>query len=165
MPYEWVPPKSPNIQAELHAWPYRSLPRKGFVVFIAASVAIIAIPMSAIIGTAVLWAVLPFFILVIAGVWWAIERSYRDGAILEILTIAQDQITLHHHAPGKPPQDWQANPYWVRPELHRSGSKIEKYLTLSGGPRVVELGAFLTPDEREQIYYDLNDRLAQLYET
>ncbi|PIE11181.1 MAG: hypothetical protein CSA72_03395 [Rhodobacterales bacterium] len=165
MPYEWIAPATsrhaPRPVAELHAWPYRSLPRRGFVWFIIASVAIVMIPLSPMIGTVVLWAVLPFFVLTIWAVWAAIERSYRDGAILEELVIWEDRVSLHHHDPRRGSFDWEANPHWMRAELHRD-QKIEDYLTLKGGPREVELGAFLTPKERKQLFEELNLRLGDL---
>lgn len=163
MPYEWIAPAAgPDAPViELHAWPYRSLPRKGFVWFIALSVGIVMIPLSALIGTVVLWGVLPFLALVIGGVWLALERSYRDGAVIEELRLWPDRMTLHHHDPRRGSFDWQANPHWVRTELHRD-QKIANYLTLHGGPREVELGAFLTPEERQQVFYDLNEQLGLL---
>lgn len=162
MPYEWIDPAqsrhSPKPLAELHAWPYRSLPRRGFVAFILASVAIVMIPLSALIGTVVLWGVLPFLILVIGGIWIALERSYSDGTILEELQIWEKQILLSHHDPRQGTRSWEANPHWVRATLHRD-QKIENYLTLQGGSREVELGRFLTATERQALYYDLNEKL------
>lgn len=159
MPYEWVDDTS--AAAELHAWPYRSLPRRGFVGFILASVGIAAIPLSAIVGTVVLWCVLPFFVLTFWALWHAIDRSYRDGEILETLRLWPERMTLSHET-RKCRRDWEANPHWVRPELHRGEQPVENYLTLRGGPRDVELGAFLTPDERKAIYEELNLKMAEL---
>ena len=42
------------------------------------------------------------------------------------------------------------------------GGPVEAYLTLSGSGREVELGAFLTPDERRALDIDLRSRLAAL---
>ena len=44
---------------------------------------------------------------------------------------------------------WHANPFWVRPRL-REDAHVEKYLTLEGDGREIELGAFLSPWERER---------------
>ena len=44
---------------------------------------------------------------------------------------------------------WEANPYWVRLRSH--SEPLPEYLTLTGGPREVELGAFMTPEERRRL--------------
>lgn len=147
MPYEWLP-ASPEAPARLHLWPYRSLPRRGFVGFIAATCALILVPMLSVIGSPVLWGLLPFFILAVGGIWFALSKSYRDGEIVEDLTFRPDRLTLTRHGPRGARQAWEANPYWVRLTLHASGGPVPNYLTLKGDGREVELGAFLSEEER-----------------
>lgn len=165
MPHEWIQPAqsrhSPPPVAELHAWPYRSLPRRGFVWFILASVGLVSIPVSALIGTPTLWVVLAFVVLAIWAVWTAIERSYRDGEILEELVIWPDRVTLRQTRRRRVTEPWQVNPHWLRVTRHHD-HKIQDYLTLQGGPREVELGAFLTPSERRDIHRRLTTILADL---
>lgn len=153
MPHHWLPPS--GDEQRLHLWPYRSLPRRGMVWFIGGTAALIAVPLLAVLGSPVLWGLLPFLLAAIAGVWCALERSYRDGEILEDLTLTPDRITLTRHGPRGQRQDWEANPYWVTPRLHATGGPVPQYLTLSGGPREVELGAFLTAEERQALQADL----------
>lgn len=158
MPYEWLPPDGPRTR--LHLWPYRSLPRSGFVWFIGMTSALIALPLLVLIGSAVLWGLLPFLLLTIAGIWWALDRSYRDGEIIEDLILTPTEITLTRHGPRGRRQDWQANTHWVRAVLHPKSGPVPNYLTLQGGPREVELGAFLTPDERARLLTELHTALA-----
>ena len=66
---------------------------------------------------------------------------------------------LTRHGPGKRLQSWEANPYWVRVTRHVRGGPVPHYLTLSGGPREVEIGAFLTPEERLQLEGELRAHL------
>jgi len=160
MPYHWLPPDGRTKR--LHLWPYRSLPRRGMVWFIGITAALIALPLPVLIGSPILWGLLPFLLAAIAGIWGALERSYRDGEILEDLTLTPDRITLTRHGPRRARQDWEANPYWVKPELHPTGGPVKHYLTLTGGPRVVELGAFLTEDERKALHDELRTRLSDL---
>ncbi|MBD3803289.1 hypothetical protein BMI90_02390 [Thioclava sp. L04-15] len=171
MPYRWtdaeghaVPsPASDSTTAadQLHLWPYRSLPRKGFVFFIVATVAMISLPLFAVLGRVELWWLLPFIALAVAGVWWAISHSYRTGEVLEVLSFRGPELHLIRHDPGKRPRDWEANPHWVRVEMHPSGGPVPDYLTLRGGTREVEIGAFLTPEERRQLHRELQLRLDQ----
>lgn len=166
MPYEWIKaaptPDSPPPVARLHLWPYRSLPRRGFVWFIGATAALLAMPLLAVIGSPVLWGLLPFLVLAIAGIWWALSRSYRDGGILEDLTIFADQITLTRQTPYRPAQRWEANPYWVTAHIHATGGPVPQYLTLRGNNREVELGAFLTESERLALLPELQTVLSSL---
>lgn len=151
--------------APLHAitlWPHRSLPRTGFVWFIGVTAAIIALPLIALVGTPALWGLLPFLLLAIAAIWWALQRSYHDGDIREHLAIWPDRMTLEREGPRGKRAAWNANPYWVTPVLHASGGPVPNYVTLRGGDREVELGAFLSEPERVTLFGDLSNMLRQI---
>lgn len=159
MPYEWQP--GDPAGERLHLWPYRSLGRRGFVGFVGLTAAFIALPLVALIGTAVLWGLLPFLALTVWGLWAALQRSFRDAEIIEDLVIGPDQVRLTRHGPRGQRQDWQANRHWLRIERHATGGPVPQYLTLHGGTRVVEIGAFLTPEERLALERELRARLRE----
>jgi len=160
MPYEWTPrPPHDDPQWQLSLWPYRSLLRKHFVIFIGATIALCAFPLLMFLGNAVLWGLLPFFALVISGLWYALHVSYRRGELLEQLTVDESHARLTRHNPNGDVQDWQANRYWVTAHLHPKGGPVENYITLRGGDREVEIGAFLDADERLVLYDDLRQAL------
>ena len=46
--------------------------------------------------------------------------------------------------------------------LHSTGGPVPNYLTLQGGPREVELGAFLSQDERVALRAEVQAALARL---
>ena len=163
MPYEW----SESTSAEgpvvrLMAWPFRSLPRRGFAAFIAATAVLITLPLFAVLGTPVLWGLLPFLCLAVGGVWWGIERSYRDAELCEELELTREELRLVRRNPRGPEQHFRANPHWIRVETHKAGGPVEDYLTLTGAGRTVELGAFLAPEERQSLSVELQDRLRAL---
>ena len=54
-------------------------------------------------------------------------------------------------------QDWESNTYWVKVSLHEQGGPVPYYVTLKGGGREVEIGAFLSEDERKALFSDLSD--------
>lgn len=172
MPYEWLPPdpvpgpaSAPadgGLVRRLHLWPYRSLPRRGFAGFIAVTAALIALPLLVVLGSPILWGLLPFAVLAVAGLWWGLQRSYRDGEIIEDLRLSADSITLTRFGPRGRVQSWQANPFWVRVTLHPAGGPVGNYLTLNGGGREVELGAFLTEAERLRLDAELRAALRAL---
>lgn len=163
MPYEWqdtAPDDSGAVSHRLTLWPYRSLPRRGFVWFIGITAGLIALPMTATLGTTVLWGLLPFAALTLWGLWVALQRSYRSGETREELRLDRNRLELRRHDPDRPDREWRTNPYWVRAAL-RSGP-VENYLTLTDGQREVELGVFLTPEERSRLCDELQRRLAGL---
>lgn len=160
MPYEWSPNPPPAAKHwQLSLWPYRSLLRKDFVLFIGATAALVALPLITVIGTAVLWGLLPFFLLMIAGVWYALHVSYKRGEVLEELSVDDTMAHLTRHNPKGDVQEWEANRYWVTVHLHQSGGPVENYITLRGGDREVEIGSFLDAAERLMLYDDLKRAL------
>ncbi len=163
MPYEWndaAPDASGAVLHRLRLWPYRSLPRRGFVWFIGVTAAMIALPVVAMLGRTALWGILPFVALTVWAIWFALQRSYRSGTVTEVLDIDRTRLHLIRRDPGRSPREWRTNSYWVRATL-RPGP-VEAYLTLTDGTREVELGAFLTPDERRALHDDLTRKLASL---
>jgi uncharacterized membrane protein len=160
MPYEWTP-ENPNQTAnwELSLWPYRSLLRKDFVLFIGATAALVSLPLLTLVGQAVMWGLLPFFGLMIAGVWYALHVSYRRGEVLEEMTVDETFARLTRHNTNGQTQEWQANRYWVTVHLHPKEGPVENYITLRGGDREVEIGAFLDAEERLRLYDELTRAL------
>ena len=120
------------------------------------------LPLLAVLGTPILWGLLPFLAGAVALVWYFLRRSTADAQLREDLTLEADKLTLIRQNPRKPAQRWQANPYWVKVTLHDSRGPVPNYLTLSGAGREVELGAFLSAQERVTLYRDLSDRLRHL---
>ena len=82
--------------------------------------------------------------------------------LLEELSIWPDKVALVRHNPRGDRQDWEANPHWVKVQLHEEGGPVDNYVTLTGGGREVEIGAFLSEDERLDLYADLSRKLAKL---
>ncbi|GAA3854860.1 DUF2244 domain-containing protein [Celeribacter arenosi] len=174
MPYRWTP--DPTLARESHAtpagkplcrldlWPHRSLPSKGFSAAIWVMFVGGMIPLIPFIGTVAFWVLLAFIMVVLAALWTALRRSDRD-LLREALVITPQQIDLTHWSAKGAQFTWEANPYWVRLTLHRD-AKIENYLTLKGSgdhnKREVELGAFLSPEERKKLHGELARILAQM---
>ncbi|KIT17826.1 DUF2244 domain-containing protein [Jannaschia aquimarina] len=140
-------------------WPYSSLTPTGFVWAMGLFFGLIAIPVLSLVGSLVLWGILPFALGVGGLLWYALKRSWRDRTIEEIFELTADTARLSRRDPSGATRDWEANPYWVRVELHPKDGPVEDYLTLEGGPRAVEIGAFLTPEERRDLREVLMDAL------
>lgn len=148
---EGAPASSGAFSFAVELWPHQSLTGVGFVWVIAATFAMLCIPLIGLLGTAVLWGVLPFAMGALALLWLAVKRNWRDRDILETFTLNDDIARLVREEAHGPRREWQANPYWVRVARHDKVGQVEDYLTLLGGPREVEIGAFLTPSERREL--------------
>lgn len=160
MPYEWSSPV--QMSQTLRVWPNRSLPPKGFVIFIGMTFVLLMVPSVPLLGSAALWGVLPFSLMALIGLWWALRRNYADGRfLLEVLELTPDRLTLIRHNPDGRVQSFEANPYWIRVRMHVKDGPVENYLTLKSSDREVELGAFLSPDERLSLHGDLCRRIVR----
>ena len=160
MPYRWT--QQTSELSELTLWPHRSMTSGGFVLFIGATVGMLALPLLSMLGTPVVWWLLPFFAAAVAAVWAALRRSDRDRSQTETLRLRPDRIDLVRMDPNRPERRWTANPHWVTVTLHPGPRPVPSYLTLRGNGREVELGAFLTPDERVALHGELHAALAEV---
>ena len=155
MPYKWT--ETPETRA-LRLWPHQSLTRRGFVWFIGLTALMLSLPLLAVLGSPVVWFLLVFFTLALGGVWRAITANVKDRTRHEELVLASKTVRLEHVGPKGAPLTWEANPYWVTVHLHDDGP-VEKYLTLRGNDREVEIGRFLSPEEREALFDEISQAL------
>jgi uncharacterized membrane protein len=145
----------------LTLWPNRSLSPRGSGWLIGIAAAGFTMPLLALAGTQAAWGMLPFMVGALLLLYWAIGRSFRDGRLTEELRIWPDLITVVRREPKGTVKRWHANPFWVRARLHEN-AQIEKYLTLEGAGREIELGAFLSPWEREELHAEIRGILSRL---
>ena len=138
---------------------------RGFVYFMSATIVLWSVPLLSVLGTAALWWMLPFVLLTILLLWLLISRNYRDAELSERLLIENGECWLHRENPRGPDQDWRCNAYWVRVNLRENNRYIPHYVTLSGKGREVEIGAFLSEDERLSLFDELQIWLARAKST
>lgn len=163
MPYTWVKPwEAPEqsgafcmedpLLAELHLWPHRSLPKVGFVWVIGLTAGMLALPLVAVLGSPVLWGILPFAAGAVWALWAALRRSYRDGEVTEVLRLWPGRVRLERRD-RRGLRDWEANPHWVTVTMREV--PMPAYITLRGAGREVEIGAFLSEEERRTLLPEL----------
>lgn len=138
------------------------MPRPWLAIVIGAMFLFITLPLYGLLGTMLLWGMLPFVLAAVAALWFGLERSYRDGELTEVLTMGPDLSRLIRRNPDGRVQCWECNTYWTRIAMHESGGPVPHYVTLRGAGREVEIGAFLSEDERKSLYAELHDSLARL---
>ena len=156
MPYEWSSKSASNRSLTL--WPHQSMTRTGFAWFIGATAVMLTLPLLAVLGSPVVWVLMIFFAATLAGVWRAVMANKATRTMHEALTVTPQKVRLEHVPHKGEPKDWEANPLWVTVKMRRDGP-VENYLTLQGNGREVEIGAFLTPEERAALYDELRGAL------
>jgi len=140
-------------------WPNRSLPRRGFLIVMALAAAGMSLPLIATLrAPMVALALIPHLLLALGLLWWFIRRSYRDGEMAEELRLWPDLIAVERRGPRGRVRRRNANPHWVKLKLDPEG-RPENYLTLKGEGREIELGAFLSPEERVELAEELETAL------
>ncbi|GHA55281.1 hypothetical protein GCM10008927_21510 [Amylibacter ulvae] len=140
---------------------HRSLPRVGFVWLIGVICVMFLLPLGAFIGHIAMWMILAAMLITIATLWYFLERSYTDSTLSEHIRIWPDTFTVERHNPRAQNQYWITNPYWVRLKLQDT-PVAQSYLTATDGKRTIELGAFLSPEERVQLRNDIDTALKHL---
>ena len=143
-------------------WPNQSLTRPGLRWFMGISAGFLMLPLFSIGGTAVFWGLIPFLLLAFWGIWYAIRRNSRNLSMSETLWIWRDEVRVERREPNGARLRWQAEPIRVRIQIHKD-AQIEDYLTLSGGGRVIELGAFLSPEERVDLAAEIEAGLTRAF--
>jgi len=146
----------PGFQITL--WPHRSLGPQGQrnVVWLAA--AGLAIPVFGLLLQGAALIVGAFAVLTIAAFAFAMRRNMFDGQLREDVAIWPNLMAVTRQEPDGKLRHWCCHPANVRLHIDPDGPP-ENYLTLSGGPRRIELGAFLTPEERLELHNTLADAL------
>ncbi len=142
-------------------WPHRSLGTKGFRWLLWGSAGMMALPILALAGTPAALALAPWAGAAFLALWGFMKLSYVSGRLTEELRLWPDAIAVERREPWGRVRRWAANPYWVEIEV-KDTREISRYLTLRGAGRRIELGAFLTPEEREALADELRSRIARL---
>ncbi|MEM7497582.1 MAG: DUF2244 domain-containing protein [Pseudomonadota bacterium] len=136
---------APHLDLDL--WPNRSLSLPGRRRFLWLMTACFAVPLLPLTLTPAIWIPLAFCLAVLGAVAYALRRNTADGRLVERVTLWPDELRVERTEASGIVKRWRADPYWVRLTLHEKG-RPENYLTLKGGGREIELGAFLSPEER-----------------
>ena len=154
MPYQWTTQPDETRQ-QLRLWPHNSLPERGMAAFVLATFGMILIPIISMLGSPVLWGLLPFAMLAVWGLYHALQRNKRARQILEVLTLDDEAAQLIRTEPSGAVKEWDCNRYWTTITKYEKDGPIPQYVTLKGKGREVEIGAFLSEEERVALYDEL----------
>lgn len=127
--------------------PNRSLGRRGLRVVIA-TLAVMASILGMIFFSLGAWPIVGFLGLDVLLVWWAMSSSLREGQRLEQVTLWPDQLELRQVAPDGEEQLRRFNPFYVKLVIHRDFDERTTGLHLRTRDDDIEIGAFLTSDDK-----------------
>ena len=147
-----------RFDAVLH--PHASLTPRGFFLLMAviglvsfcAGIAFI------LIGA---WPVFGFFGLDVLLVYLAFKLNYRDARRYETVRLTESLLTVERVAPSGRRERWRFQPYWLQVELLEQPS-ARSALTLRSHGRILEIGKFLTTDEKIDLANALRAELNKL---
>ena len=90
-----------------------------------------------------------------------LQKNFQQGNTFEDISISKNKITVVHQEKNKELITWEGNPYWTRVHVDFNNPRLKNYLTLAGKGRHIELGAFLSPDERLELRDRIQNALAK----
>lgn len=143
----------------MRLWPHQSLPARGFAAFILTTFTLILIPTITVLGTVLLWGLLPFVMGAVAAIYFALRSNHKSRLIEEVLTLDRDTAYLTHTTPKGEVKEWDCNRYWTKVTKYENDGPVPHYVTLSGHGREVEIGRFLSEEERIALFDDLERSL------
>ena len=144
------------LETVLH--PYRSLPRRGFILLMA-GLAVLSIVCGVICVTVGAWPIFGFFGLDVALVYVAFRASYRSARQHEHLRLTERSLTVEQVAVNGERRRWRFEPYWIRLIFEEKDETSS--LTLASHGRRLVLGRFLAPGERKSLANQLAGALAR----
>jgi uncharacterized membrane protein len=144
------------LEAVLH--PYRSLPRRGFIVLMAA-LAGASLVAGVICITVGAWPIFGFFGLDVALVYLAFRASYRSARQHEHLRLTAASLTVEQVSARGVRRRWRFEPYWIR-VIFKEADETNS-LALASHGRTLLLGRFLAPGERRDLAAQIESALAR----
>ena len=90
-----------------------------------------------------------------------LQKNFQQGNTFEEILISKHKIIVVHKEKNKEQETWEGNPYWTRVNVDTHNPRLKNYLTLAGKGRHIEVGAFLSPDERIELRDKIQNALAK----
>jgi len=140
--------------------PHRSLSPAGFRVLMAAS-AVAFLGVGGVFLVAGAWPVVGFCGLELALVYLFFRLNFRDLRRCETIRLTKHELEIRRIAPdGAVAERISLQAYWVRVSIRNAPGRANR-LVLSSHGRELAVGAFLAPEEREDLAQALIDALAR----
>ena len=90
-----------------------------------------------------------------------LQKNFQEGHTFEEILISKRKVIVVHKEKNKEQKTWEGNPYWTKVNVDAHNPKLKNYLTLAGSGKYIEVGAFLSPDERIELRDKIQIALAK----
>ena len=147
-----------RFNAVLH--PHASLTPRGFFLLMA-FIGVISFCAGVSFVIAGAWPVFGFFGIDMVLVYLAFKLNFRDARRYETLLLTDTTLTVEQVAPSGKRERWRFQPYWLQVEIEDDPAPGSA-LTLRSHGRIVEIGSFLTTDEKVDLANALRTELSKL---
>lgn len=144
------------LETVLH--PYRSLPRRGFILLMA-GLAALSVLCGVICIAVGAWPIFGFFGLDVALVYVAFRASYRSARQHERVRLTEESLTVEQVSAKGARRRWRFEPFWIRVVFEESDETNSLALTSHG--RTLVVGRFLAPAERRTLAGQIRSALAK----
>lgn len=152
-----VPMGQSQMFFEVELYPQRSLSPRGFLILMicVSSICLIAGVAFMAVGA---WPVLGFFGLDVLLIYTAFKLNYRSGRISETVSLNKKDLIVTRRFPNGRTREWRFTPFWARVSLSQPPCHDSRLIISSHGNHI-DLGAFLTPQERRELAQHLTAAL------
>lgn len=128
--------------------PHRSLGRTGFLVLMGA-VAFGWMVTGAVFLALGAWPVFGFFGLDLLLLYIAFRINYRAARAREEVSVSRTALDIRKTAPSGRSEAYRFNPFWAKFAVSRHDEIGITRMAVEGQGKVVAIGGFLNPDDRE----------------
>lgn len=105
--------------------------------------------------------VIGFFAIDIVLVYLAFKQNFRDARRYETVQLTDKTLTVERINPSGKRERWRFQPYWLQVEIADDPAP-DSALVLRSHGRVVEIGSFLTSNEKIDLANALRNELSKL---
>jgi len=127
--------------------PHRSLSLVGIRRVVALYATLAAIPGLYFFLTGA-WPIVGFLGLDALALYWALSASLKSGKTFEEVTLWPDSLEVRHVTARGRERRHAFNPFWVRLDVTKDHEQRVTRLALKNRGEVLEIGAFLNPDDK-----------------
>ncbi len=139
--------------------PHRSLGRTGFVILMGAFV-LIWLALGSLFLSLGAWPVFSFLGLDVLLIYLAFRWNYRAARAREEVEITRLRLDIRKIAPSGRTEEHRFNPFWTRFRVARHEEIGITGMAVEGEGRMVGIGSFLNPDDRESFAKAFGQALA-----